>query len=284
MFIGRNSEKNRVRRLMKKVDRETSKYILAYRIAAAVTSAIGLICSIVCFFGTKEVNTSAYGGEEDNEDRSLKGFFRTTRQIFSFKPYLLHMGFFMFLSLGIQFCQSNLALFVTYTIKMTNYLNYGIMSLLLVTILLIPFAQLLLKKIGKKCTSSISILNAYPLLLTIYFMPEKPHLAVFFFMMVWFSVTLSIAMLLPWSMFPDVIDAIFGYNSTENCNQPPSVGQALRFLSSVVPIAFLIPSLLCLCYYPLNNTAVTKIRAEKLGRAESPYAGTSRSNSVNKFE
>lgn len=292
--------------------------IMAYKIAAAVTCIIGALSSIVCFFGTKEVATSAQAGEEDNEDRSLRGFFRTACKIFTFKPYLFHMGFFMFFSLAVQFCQSNLALYVTYSIKLTKYLTYGIMSLLLATILLIPVAQILLKKIGKKWTSTIAILNAYPLLAVLYFLPERLHLAVFFFMMIWFSITLSVGMLLPWSMLPDVIDAfeleygyrsesvfysvivfcnklavgaavsisagvlgVFGYDSVEQCNQPPSVGYALRLISSIVPIVLLTPSLFCLYYYPLNTTTISAIRAKKAERAESPLKDVSRSNSVN---
>nr|CUU98258.1 hypothetical transcript [Hymenolepis microstoma]CUU98260.1 hypothetical transcript [Hymenolepis microstoma] len=235
--------------------------IMAYKIAAAATCVIGATSSIVCFFGTKEVSTSAHEGEEDNEDRSLRGFFRTARKIFTFKPYLFHMGFFMFFSLAVQ--------------------------------------------------------NAYPLLAVIYFLPERLHLALFFFMMIWFSITLSCGMLLPWSMLPDVIDAfeleygyrsesvfysvivfcnklavgvavsisagvlgLFGYDSMEQCNQPPSVGYALRLISSIVPIVLLTPSLFCLYYYPLNTATINATRAKKLERAESPSKDVSRSNSV----
>nr|CUU99954.1 hypothetical transcript [Hymenolepis microstoma] len=76
--------------------------IWAYKVAAAVTCVIGVVSALICFFGTKEINTMLYEGEEEREDKSLKGFLKAARSIFTFKPYLLHMGFYLFFSLGIQ--------------------------------------------------------------------------------------------------------------------------------------------------------------------------------------
>ncbi|KAM7533348.1 hypothetical protein Aperf_G00000123568 [Anoplocephala perfoliata] len=291
--------------------------ILAYKIGAGASCAISLISALICFFGTREINTTAQasGSNEksgDNDDASFDAdldspssvsFFREARRILTFTPYLLHMGNFLFVSLSLQFLQGNIALYITYSIKLTNYLNYGIICLLGSTIILIPFVQLLLKRVGKKTTMAIGIFNNLPLLTVIYFMPEKPHLAIYFLMMTWASITVSVAMLLPWSMLPDVIDAfefeygtrsesvfyslivfanklavgfalaisagilgLFGYDSTQQCHQQPQVAQVLRILSSPVPLALLVPALFFLYYYPLNTHALEEMRAKKMSQ------------------
>uniref|UniRef100_A0A0R3T7K3 MFS domain-containing protein n=1 Tax=Rodentolepis nana TaxID=102285 RepID=A0A0R3T7K3_RODNA len=274
--------------------------IWAYKVAAAVTCVIGTVAALICFFGTKEINTMLYEGEQEREDRSLKGFLKASRSIFTFKPYLLHMGFYLFFSLGIQFSQTNFGLYVAHTIKLSKYLNYGIICLLGAAVLFIPLGQFIQKKIGKKITMSIALCNAFIPTLVLFFLPERPHLGIFFSIMIVQAFTLSVGLLLPWSMLPDVIDAYeleigerpesvfyslivfcnklavgvslaisaafleyFGYKSSNRCGQSPIVAQALRVLGSLIPLALFIPSLLLLYYYPLGTSQLEIMRAKR---------------------
>ncbi|VDD84369.1 unnamed protein product [Mesocestoides corti] len=70
----------------------------SYVTAASVTCAIGAAAALICFFGTREVNNS----EEPSTKEEDVGFFKSVRLVLTYRPYLLHMGAFLFLSLGIQ--------------------------------------------------------------------------------------------------------------------------------------------------------------------------------------
>ncbi|KAL5103060.1 Sodium-dependent lysophosphatidylcholine symporter 1 [Taenia crassiceps] len=282
----------------------------AYMTAASVTCVICAVASLICFFGTRETGgnlTTGTGGEDDGDcldETRMVGFFTAVRKALTYPPYLYLMGAFLFMSLGIQFLQGNIALFITHSLHMSNYLIPGVLCLLGFTVLLVPLAQVLLRHLGKKTTMAIGIANIIPLLVLLNFIPERPSLWIFFGMMIWASVTIAVAMLLPWSMLPDVIDAfqlqynmrlesifyslivffnkfavgislamsagilgLVGYNSSSNaCHQPPAVGRTLRLLSSVAPIGLLIPALIFLYFYPLGNRRLEEMRSKMLLR------------------
>nr|CDS20618.1 major facilitator superfamily domain containing protein [Echinococcus granulosus] len=286
----------------------------AYMLAASVTCVICTVASLICFFGTRETginladttadDVGAGDGDGGNATTPV-GIFTAVRKVLTYPPYLYLMGAFLFLSLGIQFLQGNIALFITHSLHMSNYLIPGILCLLGFTILLVPLAQVLLRRLGKKTTMALGIVNVIPLLVLLNFISERPSLWIFFGMMIWASVTIAVAMLLPWSMLPDVIDAfqlqysmrlesvfyslivffnkfavgislamsagileLVGYDSSSNaCHQPPEVGKTLRLLSSVAPIGFLIPALVFLYYYPLGNRELEEMRSKLLLRS-----------------
>ncbi|VDD80642.1 unnamed protein product [Mesocestoides corti] len=215
-----------------------------------------------------------------------------------------------------QFVQGNLSLYITHSLKMSGYMIPGITALLATTILVVPFAQFLLRRLGKKTTLAMGTLNAFPLLLLLLFLPERPPVYVFFAMMIWAAFTIAVAMLLPWSMLPDVIDAFYlehnmrleavfyslivffnkfavgislamsagvldlvGYNSKkEACIQVPEVGRALRFLSSVVSVAFLVPALIFLYFYPLGNQKLSEMRLKLLSQSNASTQDIDRSD------
>ncbi|VDM31646.1 unnamed protein product [Hydatigera taeniaeformis] len=284
----------------------------AYMTAASVTCVICAVASLICFFGTREegsnLNATIAGaqgeGDGDGDDTTTVGFVTAVQKVLTNPPYLYLMGAFLFMSLGIQFLQGNIALFITHSLHMSNYLIPGVLCLLGFTILLVPLAQVLLRHLGKKTTMAIGIANVIPLLVLLNFIPERPSLWIFFGMMIWASVTIAVAMLLPWSMLPDVIDAfqlkhnmrlesifyslivffnkfavgislamsagilgLVGYDSSSSaCYQPPAVGKTLRLLSSIAPICFLIPALIFLYFYPLGNRELEEMRSKLLLR------------------
>ncbi|KAL5964244.1 Sodium-dependent lysophosphatidylcholine symporter 1-B [Taenia solium] len=276
----------------------------AYMTAASVTCVICAVASLICFFGTRETSGTVEEGDSGNETQMV-GFFTAVQKVLTYPPYLYLMGAFLFMSLGIQFLQGNIALFITHSLHMSNYLIPGVLCLLGFTILLVPLAQVLLRHLGKKTTMAIGIANIIPLLVLLNFIPERPSLWIFFGMMIWASVTIAVAMLLPWSMLPDVIDAfqlqynmrlesifyslivffnkfavgislamsagilgLVGYDSSSNaCHQPPAVGKTLRLLSSIAPIGLLIPALIFLHFYPLGNRKLEEMRSKMLLRS-----------------
>ncbi|VDN45082.1 unnamed protein product, partial [Dibothriocephalus latus] len=62
-------------------------------VGAGATCVIFIIASLICFLGTKEKETF---------EEPLTAFFGVVRKILTYRPYLLLMGAFLFMSLGIQ--------------------------------------------------------------------------------------------------------------------------------------------------------------------------------------
>uniref|UniRef100_A0A0X3NPM6 Sodium-dependent lysophosphatidylcholine symporter 1-B n=2 Tax=Diphyllobothriidae TaxID=28843 RepID=A0A0X3NPM6_SCHSO len=282
--------------------------INAYMVGAGATCVIFIIASLICFLGTKEKETF---------EEPLTAFFGVVRKILTYRPYLLLMGAFLFMSLGIQFVQGNLSLYITHSLKLSNYMIPGIMTLLATAIALLPVAQFLISRIGKKWTLAVGMLNMFPILLVSALLPIHPPLWAFFPVMAWAGFTIAIGFLLPWSMLPDVIDAfslehnmrqeavfyslyvffnkfavglslafsafvlgIVGYDK-EKCSQPASVGLALRYLCGPGPVVFFVLALICLYFYPLSNARLSELRSKIMLRSNASTCNMLRSSVVN---
>ncbi|VDL93462.1 unnamed protein product [Schistocephalus solidus] len=97
-----------------------------------------------------------------------------------------------------QFVQGNLSLYITHSLKLSNYMIPGIMTLLATAIALLPVAQFLISRIGKKWTLAVGMLNMFPILLVSALLPIHPPLWAFFPVMAWAGFTIAIGFLLPW--------------------------------------------------------------------------------------
>ncbi|KAL7055437.1 hypothetical protein AAHC03_022924 [Spirometra sp. Aus1] len=284
------------------------RVINAYMVGAGATCIIFIIASLICFLGTKEKETF---------EEPLTAFFGVVRKILTYRPYLLLMGAFLFMSLGIQFVQGNLSLYITHSLKLSNYMIPGIMTLLATAIALLPVAQFLISRIGKKWTLAAGMLNMFPILLVSALLPVHPPLWAFFPVMAWSGFTIAIGFLLPWSMLPDVIDAfslehnmrqeavfyslyvffnkfavgltlafsafvlgLVGYDK-EKCSQPASVGLALRYLCGPGPAIFFVPALICLYFYPLSNARLSELRSKILLRSNASTCNMLRASALN---
>ncbi len=53
--------------------------------------------------------------------------------------------------------QGNISLYITHSLKMSGYMIPGITTLLAVAIMLLPFAQFLVRKLGKKTTFTLGL-------------------------------------------------------------------------------------------------------------------------------
>ena len=89
----------------------------AYMTGASVTCAISALSSLICFFGTRELNfrisscpagasastdTVAAAESREADDSGLKAFLASAKRVLTYRPYMFHMAAFLFLSLGIQ--------------------------------------------------------------------------------------------------------------------------------------------------------------------------------------
>ncbi|KAL4236651.1 Major facilitator superfamily [Mactra antiquata] len=270
----------------------------AYMIGAAVVVAVYLFCACTVFFGSKE----KHGYNTGDAD----GFFSGAKQVLTFRPYIILCTAFLFLSLAIAIVQGNLALFCTHSLKMGDQFSFFILVLLISTILAMPLWQLCIVKYGKKSTFGAGMMLLVPVLIVQLYLPK--HEPVYFYpVLVVAGLSIAVALLLPWSMLPDVIDEFFlkygtrkesifysfyvffnklsigvglgisqavlalgGYKTGE-CEQPASVGLSLQMLVVPGPVLFTMIALVALWIYPINEYRRRKIKEavkEKLKKIE----------------
>ncbi|XP_052777772.1 uncharacterized protein LOC128215088 [Mya arenaria] len=259
----------------------------SYTLGALVVIAAYMLCSITVFFGTKEkpgFNTADGGG-----------FFSGARQVITYRPYVLLCAAFLFLSLAIAIVQGNLALYCTHSVDLKDDFSTFILILLIASILAMPLWQMCIVRFGKKSTFATGMILFVPTLISLLYVPDG-NLYVFYPIVLLAGLSVSVALLLPWSMLPDVIDKFYlehgtrkesifysfyvffnklsvgvglglsqlvlglgGYKTGE-CSQPASVGMALRLLVSPGPVVFTLLALIALWRYPIDERERRRIK------------------------
>ncbi|KAL5015874.1 hypothetical protein ScPMuIL_005463 [Solemya velum] len=262
---------------------------LAYMEGSIIVIGIYMCCSIAVFFGVKERK----GIVEDTKTSFFGGF----KMVFTFRPYLLLSMSFLFLTFAVAIIQGNLALFCTHTLKIGDMFSIIMIILLVTSIVTMPVWQIMLNKFGKKTTYAAGMILFIPTQMAQLYLPAGDPYS-FFPLLFLGGISVSIALLLPWSMLPDVLDEFmiqkgtrkdalfysfyvffnklatglgigvsqlaleFGGYQTGMCDQPSSVALTLRLLVVPGPVVFLLIALVCLWKYPIDETRRQQIRKE----------------------
>lgn len=251
----------------------------SYFEGSIVVIATCVFCSVVCVLGTKECDDVIEGHSD--------GFLTGLRAVLTFPPYVRLSLCFLFLSLAIAIVQGNLALFCTHSLDLGDDFSLFIIILLVSSIASMPIWQFILKKFGKKSAFAAGMIIFIPILVSQLYVEDNVYVYIPILILAGFSI--AVALLLPWSMLPDVIDefmistgerkdAIFysfyvffnklaaglglgisqvalqlgGYVSGA-CDQSKDVGLALRLLVVPGPVIFVLVALLLLWAYPINE-------------------------------
>ncbi|GFO21031.1 major facilitator superfamily domain containing 2b [Plakobranchus ocellatus] len=224
--------------------------------------------------------------EVKKEDQ--KGFFSGIKLVFTFKPYVWASLTFLFMTIAIQTAQTNLALFCTHTLKEGGELTKFILVLLVCAIASMPLWQFLIVKFGKKTAYALGMGMMIPMFIAQLYIPAHST-ALYYVIMVFCGLGISVAFLLPWSVLPDVLDLYmleknkrndalfysfyvffsklasgtalaasqialeFGGYINGKCKQPDSVGYTLRILMTPGPVILVILALGCLYMYPIDE-------------------------------
>ncbi|KAJ8306152.1 hypothetical protein KUTeg_016697 [Tegillarca granosa] len=261
----------------------------SYSDSAYIMIGFYMFCVITVFFGTKEKK----GVVEDDH----KGFFSGVKMVLLFPPYVKLSVSFLFLSLAIAIVQGNLALYCTHSLNLGDYFSEFIIVLLVTTIVAMPVWQMLLVRFGKKSTFAAGMILFIPPLLSQLYIQSEIYIFYIILIIAGFSVSVAL------SMLPDVLDEFmlqtgtrkdaifysfyvffnklaaglglglstlaleFGGYETGKCQQPASVGLALRCLVVPGPVVFVLIALIMLWKYPIDETRRKQIRealAERL--------------------
>ncbi|XP_070554949.1 sodium-dependent lysophosphatidylcholine symporter 1-B-like [Ptychodera flava] len=267
--------------------------------AASVLCVIYCTCALVIAFGVREYKDVAVTAQEQNDP-----FFESLKTVLSYRPYSTLLLTFMSFNLATQIIQGNLVLYCKYALKLDSF-ETTIVILLISALVSLPLWQTFLNKYGKRKALAVGMFIFAPLVASLLFIPGWKF--VIYCVSFVSGVCVAASSLLPWSMIPDVIDdftvqtgtrkeAIFysfyvffnkfasgvalglstltlgfaGYK-TGSCEQPSSVGLALRIFASVGPLLLMILGFKFLKEYPIteerrrtNSRALEKLREKQL--------------------
>lgn len=261
----------------------------SYHDASVTIICIYVICVLICFYGTKEQKVNHMASED--------GFFLGLQKVLFFRPYVKLSMSVLFLSVAISITQGNLALFCTHTLGMGRHFSTFITIIMASTICSLPIWHLVQKRIGKKRTFAAGMLLFIPVLLSQSYLGDNFY--VYTVVLVLAGLSIAVSLLLPWSMLPDVIDEFyithgehrdaifysfyvffnklatgfavassqfalkFGGYRVGACQQPPSVGRALRYLMIPGPVVAVVIALVFLAQYPIND-AKARLNTQKM--------------------
>ncbi|XP_046543497.1 sodium-dependent lysophosphatidylcholine symporter 1-B-like isoform X2 [Haliotis rubra] len=263
----------------------------SYMVGSGFVVAIYFVCACIVFVGVKEKKK----GVADGNDHV--GFFRGLKLVFSYGPYVKAAMTFLFLSITISIVQGNLALYCTHSLHMGSQFTYFILVLLLVSICTMPIWQLVVTRYGKKTAYASGMIIFIPVLIVQLYLPKNnPYL--YYTTVAFAGLSVSVSLLLPWSVLPDILDMFmlerktrkdalfysfyvffnkfsggmglaisqlalqFGGYKTGACVQPASVDLTLRMLIVPGPVLCLIVALLFLWSYPIDEVKRRQIKKD----------------------
>ncbi|XP_067677471.1 sodium-dependent lysophosphatidylcholine symporter 1-B-like isoform X2 [Haliotis asinina] len=263
----------------------------SYMVGAGFVVAVYIVCAFIVFIGVKEKKK----GVADGNDHV--GFFRGLKLVFSYGPYVKAAMTFLFLSMTISIVQGNLALYCTHSLDMGSEFSNFILVLLLVSIFSMPLWQLVLTRYGKKTAYASGMIIFIPVLIGQLYLP-KHNQYLYYTTVAFAGLSVSVSLLLPWSVLPDILDMFmlerktrkdalfysfyvffnkfssgmglaisqlalqFGGYKTGVCNQPESVDLTLRMLVVPGPVVCVIIALLFLWSYPIDEAKRRQIKKD----------------------
>ena len=190
-----------------------------------------------------------------------------------------------------QISQVNYLLWVKYTAKRGDVFQQVIITLLVSSMVFIPFWFIMIQRVGKRYSFMIGLVLMLPTSIFMLAVPENCPLWLLHLSSAYGGLGFSVTYLLPWTMLPDVIDydelqngvrrealyysffvffqkfaagiavalstfslELAGYITDPCCNQnqPDSLGNALRIIMGLCPLLFNILSFICTYFYAIT--------------------------------
>jgi len=259
----------------------------AYSLGGGVLALLLVLTCIICFFGVQEVDY-----ENVRLEKSQLTMIQGIPFLVKNKPYLIVCILGVMVWVGASMTQNNLVLYFTYCLDMEDYFTYGLIVVLVSTILTVPLWGFVIDRMGKKVSFYLGM--AVMLVIYIFVSVAPSGVAIMFAISAVAGLGLSVVNLLPWVLVVDVIDldeiatgerreglfcafliffnklaagiglAVSGYilgagGYDENSNdQPDGVIMALKITTGIIPAGMTLVGVLLLYFYPITEEMIRK--------------------------
>ena len=262
-------------------------------IAAGIWTIFIIVPNFITFAITSEPEIDPTAAENQF------GFFEGIRTVFSNRAFVLVTTIYLLSWLCVQFVQANLLLYVQYWIspEATSQFPIFVLEIQLMSFVFVWVWARLSKRIGKQMVYYIGATIWVLVSLALFFVP-RGMITPLYIISPLAGIGVSIALLIPWSMLPDVIEqdeletgqrregifygffvflqklgislglalsnfalAYAGFDQSLT-QQPESVSSTLRVFVSLVPILILLVSFIPVYLYPITKERHAEIRAK----------------------
>ncbi len=265
-----------------------------FMVMAAIFGSIITISAIIPFFAVKE--------PEDPKVEETRNIVKSSLEALKNRPYLTVLIPFSLSTAGITVVTATLIYYFKYIFHNEKLLTVALVTMLLTSMIFIPVALLVSKRIGKRNTYISGMLVIVMFLLVLFFVGHQFEPIVTYGIMFFIGTGVSTHYVMPWSMLPDVVEydysikgvrregvfygiwtfgskvgaalaglsggtvlSLFGYVA----NQPQSDLSLLgiRLLVGPVTAAFFVLSIAVISFYPIDKKRYGEIR-EKINEME----------------
>ncbi|MEL6272711.1 MAG: MFS transporter, partial [Chloroflexota bacterium] len=168
-------------------------------IAAMILAAFIALSAFITFTFTRE-----RPAEKHDSEKSI-GFFEGLKIAFQNGPFMYVVGIYLFVWLTVQFVQTNLQLYVRYWLNAEEQLTTFLLILQLTAIVSLFGWSWVAAQIGKKKAYYIGVAIFLPVVIALFFVPPGNNVLVYI-VCLFAGICVAMALLLPWSMLPDVIE------------------------------------------------------------------------------
>ncbi|XP_069881798.1 sphingosine-1-phosphate transporter MFSD2B [Dipodomys merriami] len=168
-----------------------------YTIAAAVVAVTYPVCGTLLGLGVKEKPDPSATASGQGVS-FLAGLGLTARH----PPYLILVFSFLFISAAVQVEQNYLVLFCMHASRLHDHVQSLVITILVAAMVSTPMWEWVLQRFGKK-TSALGICVMVPFAILLAAVPTAP---VAYVVAIFSGMSISLSLLLPWSMLPDVVD------------------------------------------------------------------------------
>ncbi len=170
----------------------------AYLVSAAIWAGVIILSNLITFLFTRE----SYFKEESE---APLGFLQGLKIAFSNRPFIFVTLIYLLSWLAVQFTQSNLVLYVKYWADAESQLPFLLLTLQTSTFLFLLIWTAVSRRLGKQRVyylgATIWILAG----IALFFVPQRSPGLLYAIAPI-AAMGVSVAMLVPWSLLPDVVD------------------------------------------------------------------------------
>ncbi|MEO0562344.1 MAG: MFS transporter [Chloroflexota bacterium] len=178
----------------------------SYLISGGVLALFVIASPLVTFAGTRENEMFSVTNDVHKEEEGSPGFVEGLRIAFQNRPFMFVVGIYLCCWLVVQFVQANLLLYLRYWIGNDDLFTPFVLVLQVTSFAFLGVWAYVSRHLGKRTAYFIGLALFIPLAVSIYFLPQNASNTALYITAFIAGICVSMALLMPWSMLPDVVD------------------------------------------------------------------------------
>ncbi len=180
--------------------------VTSYAISGGLLGLFVIISPLVTFASTRENPTFAVINEQHTAAGEGIGFIDGLRIAFQNRPFMFVVGIYLCSWLVVQFVQANLLLYLRYWVGDDTLFRPFVLILQVTSFSFLPVWSWVSRKLSKRMAYFIGSAVFTGLTIAIFFLPQGVAPWILYIIAFFGGVGVSMALLIPWSMLPDVVD------------------------------------------------------------------------------